>query len=236
MTKTRITGLALVGVLALAGCGGGEGGEETTSPGDPIVVGEGESASESPSGDETGQGDGGESSDPSGDTGDPSGDAGDSSGDAGDATRTPPDADLREVSVGVPVADALQISADEVGADSVVYTIDLDYSEDYNAWVWSIDTLVDGTDHEVEIDADTGEVLDHEQDSSDDNEEAVDPADPMTPEEAIDLAAAVVDGPVRSWQLEFDDDERAYQVEITTGGDEVEVTVNVATGAVRVDD
>lgn len=229
MTKTRITGLALVGVLALAGCGGGEGGEETTSPGDPIVVGEGESASESPSGDETGQGDGGESSDPSGDTGD-------SSGDAGDATRTPPDADLREVSVGVPVADALQISADEVGADSVVYTIDLDYSEDYNAWVWSIDTLVDGTDHEVEIDADTGEVLDHEQDSSDDNEEAVDPADPMTPEQAMDLAVAEVDGPVRAWQLEFDEGERTYQVEITSGGDEVEVTVDVASSAVSVDD
>lgn len=229
MTKTRITGLALVGVLALAGCGGSGGGEETTSPGDPIVVGEGESASESPSGDETGQDDGGESSDPSSGTGDPS-------GDTDDATRTPPDADLREVSVGVPVADALQISADEVGADSVVHTIDLDYSEHHGAWVWTVDTLVDGTDHEVEIDADTGDVLDHEQDSSDDNEEAVDPADPMTPEQAIDLAAAEVDGPVRSWQLESDDDERAYQVEITTGGDEVEVTVNVATGAVSVDD
>ena len=222
MRTTGMAGLALIGALALAGCGG-SGSEETTSPGEPIVVGEDESptASADPSGDSTTES-GGESSD--------------SGQDGGDATRTPADANLREVSVGVAVDEALQISADEVGADGVVYVIDLDYSEHYGAWVWSIDTVVEGTDHEVEIDADTGEVLDHEQDSTDDRVEAVDPADPMTPEQAMDLAVAEVDGPVRAWQLEFDDGERSYQVEITSGGDEVEVTVNVASGAVSVDD
>lgn len=226
MRTTRSAALVLVGALALAGCGG-SGGEEETSPGDPIVVGEDESASGSqdPSGEQSSE------------SGTGSGDSTTDSGqESGNATGTPADADLREVSVGVSVDEALQISADEVGADRVVHTIDLDFSEDRGAWVWSIDTLADGTDHEVEIDADTGEVLDHEQDSSDDNEEAVDPADPMTPEQAIDLAAAEVDGPVRSWKLEFDDGERTYQVEITTGGDEVEVNVNVATGAVSLDD
>lgn len=221
MRITRIAGLVLVGALALAGCGGG-GNEETTSPGDPIVVDESTAATpEDPSGESTTEG-GGESSE--------------SGQDAGEATRTPADANLREVSVGIAVDEALQISAGEVGADGVVHTIELDYSEHYSAWVWSIDTLVDGTDHEVEIDADTGDVLDHEQDSTDDSEEAVDPADPMTPEQAFDLAVAEVDGPVRSWKLEWDDGERSYELDITTGGDEVEVIVNVASSAVSVDD
>ena len=222
MRTTRITGLALAGAFVLAGCGGG-GGEETASPGDPIVVGDQEpsASAEEPSGDQSGTDDS---------------ESGESGSDSGGAARTPADADLREVSVGVAVAEALQISADEVGADSVVYSIDLDYSEHYGAWVWTIDTLVDGTDHEVEIDADTGDVLDHEQESSDDQEVAVDPADPMTPEQAIEAAGAEVDGPVRSWQLDSDDGERTYQVEVTAGGDEVEVTVDVATGAVSVDD
>ena len=218
MRTIRMTGLLLAGALALAGCGGGDG-DEPASPGDPIVVGdESASGSADPSGEPSGSGEPSESGQDSG------------------AAGTPADADLREVSVGVAVDEALQISAEEVGADSVVYSIDLDYSEHYGAWVWAIDTLVEGTDHEVELDADTGEVLDHEQESSDDQAEAVDPADPMTPEQAIDLAGAEVDGPVRAWQLEFDDGERTYQVEITTGGDEVEVTVDVATGAVSVDD
>ncbi|WP_147918067.1 PepSY domain-containing protein [Ruania zhangjianzhongii] len=227
MRSTRSAGLALVGALALAGCGGSGDGEETTSPGDPIVVGDEESstASEDPSADQS-----------TGSGSEPSETATDSSQGSGDAARTPADANLREVSVGVAVAEALQISADEVGADTVVYSIDLDYSEHYSAWVWTIDTITGGTDHEVEIDADTGDVLDHEQESSDDQVEAVDPADPMTPEQAIDLAVAEVDGPVRSWQLEFDDGERTYQVEITADGDEVEVTVDVASGAVSVDD
>ena len=222
MRTTGIAGLVLVGALALVGCGGGSS-EETTSPGEPIVVGDDESTATS--------------ADPSGDpTAESGADSGDSGQDGGAATRTPADANLREVSVGVAVDEALQISADEVGADGVVYVIDLDYSEHYGAWVWSIDLVVDGTDHEVEIDADTGEVLDHEQDSTDDRVEAVDPTDPMTPEQAMDLAVAEVDGPVRAWQLEFDDGERTYQVEITSGGDEVEVIVDVATGAVTVDD
>lgn len=221
MRTTRIAGLVLVGALALAGCGG-SGSEETTSPGDPIVVDESTAATpEDPSGDATTES-GGESSEPG--------------QEAGEATRTPADANLREMSVGVAVDEALQISAGEVGDDGVVYVIDLDYSEHYGAWVWSIDTVAGGGDHEVEIDADTGEVLDHEQDSTDDSVEAVDPADPMTPEQAMDLAVAEVDGPVRAWQLEFDEGERTYQVEITSGGDEVEVTVDVASSAVSVDD
>lgn len=111
-----------------------------------------------------------------------------------------------------------------------------DFSEHYGAWVWTVETLTGGTDHEVEIDADTGAVLDHEQDSSDDDERAVDPTDPMTPERAMELATAEVDGPVRAWQLQWDDGAKVYEVEIGSGDEDEDVIVAVDSGQVTVDD
>src|SRR5699024_686416 len=108
--------------------------------------------------------------------------------------------------------DALSTSADEVGSDGIVHAIELDYSDSAGAWVWSVKTLVDGTDHEVEIDADSGEVLDHEQESTDDQEQAVDLDAPMTFQDALAKAQDEVDGPVSGWKLEWDDGMTAYQL------------------------
>lgn len=51
----------------------------------------------------------------------------------------------------------------------------------------------------------------------------------MTLDEAMDLAAAEVDGPVGEWKLEYDDDVRAYEFDIAEGGgmDTTEVKVDV---------
>lgn len=149
---------------------------------------------------------------------------------------TPADADLREVTFAVGPEDALQSSADEVGADGIVHQIELDHSGDRGMWIWEIQTLVDGIDHEVEINADTGEVVDHEQDPTADTEQPVDLQHPMTFDEALDLATGEVDGPLRGWKLEWDDGITAYELDIDDGsGDEVEVTVNVETRETYVD-
>ncbi|WP_022918451.1 PepSY domain-containing protein [Ruania albidiflava] len=210
--------------LGLVGCGGGE--DPPTSTDDPLVVGgeeEGtateESAAEATAEDQTSSA---EETSGSGDT---------------QETSMPPDADLREANFAVDVARALQISAEETGAEEVVFTIELEFSRHYDAWVWTIETLAGGTDHDVEIDADTGEVLDHEQDSGDDQERAVDATDPMTPERAMELATAEVDGRVRAWKLEWEDGAMRYEVEVVrSGGDDVDVLVDAASGAVRVTD
>lgn len=213
--------MLLAGGLALtvAGCGGDDGGPEGVS--DPIVVdsGDGQTSADEPTTEQT--------SGP--------GEATSSATASPETTSTPPDADLREVSFAVDVQRALRISAETAGADEVVPTIDLDFSEHYGAWVWTVETLTGGTDHEVEIDADTGAVLDHEQDSGDD-ERAVDPTDPMTPERAMELATAEVDGPVRAWQLQWDDGAKVYEVEIGSGDEDEDVIVAVDSGQVTVDD
>jgi len=152
------------------------------------------------------------------------------------AGTTPADADLADTQLPVSAQDALSTSADEVGSDGIVHAIELDYSDSAGAWVWSVKTLVDGTDHEVEIDADSGEVLDHEQESTDDQEQAVDLDAPMTFQDALTKAQDEVDGPVSGWKLEWDDGMTAYQLDIGSGSEEREVTVNVDTGEVTVDD
>ncbi len=204
--------------LGLVGCGGED---SPTSTDDPLVVGsEEESPSAEPTADD--QASGAEETDDSTDT---------------QGARTPPDVDLREASFAVDVARALQISAEETGAEEVVFTIELEFSRHYDAWVWTIETLAAGTDHDVEIDAESGQVLDHEQDSSDDQEQAVDATDPMTPERAMELATAEVDGRVRAWKLEWDDGAMRYEVEVLrSGNDDVDVLVDAASGAVRVTD
>lgn len=218
--RMRIVAAAVgVLVLALAGCSGGDEPEQpaTTS----MDAGENTSG-----GDESATGgDGGES-----------GSADSTEGDASDSGSTPPDADLADTQFPVSAQDALSTSADEVGADGIVHAIELDYSDSSSAWVWSVKTLIDGTDHKVKIDADTGDVLDHEQESTDDQEQAVDLDSPMTWDDALAKAQAEVDGPVSGWKLEWDDQMAAYEFDIGSGSEEIEVTVNVDTGETTVDE
>ncbi len=97
--------------------------------------------------------------------------------------------------------------------------------------------LKDGQDHNVVVDGINGSVVKDESDSTSDQEKAIDLSDLMTLDEAMKLATAQVDGPVREWKLEYDDGFRAYQFDIAKGGGSstTEVTVNVDTTKVTVD-
>src|SRR5699024_76065 len=125
--------------------------------------------------------------------------------------------DLREVDFSVSAQDALDISADEVGSDGTVHAIEIDYSSDFQAWKWSVKTLVSGTDHEVEIDADTGKILESEKETTDDTEKAIDLNDPMRQQEAQKLALEKFDSPIHGRKLEWDDGMRAYEFDIGDG-------------------
>src|SRR5699024_3506574 len=209
MRTRMLTAAAGALLLALAGCSGGD------EPAPPATT-----ASENSEGGTSGSGGSGSGEETTG----------------SQAGTTPADADLADTQLPVSAQDALSTSADEVGADGIVHAIELDYSDSAGAWVWSVKTLVDGTDHEVEIDADSGAVLDHEQESTDNQEQAVDLDSPMTFQDALTKAQDEVDGPVSGWKLEWDDAMTAYQFDIGSGSEEREVTVNVDTGEVTVDD
>jgi len=218
---TRTLGLAAAAAIALTGCSSDNG---DTDAGSSVSVDSDQSQSASSSGTPTEQSSASQT-------------GSDSSGQDEDQQSTPRDADLRQVDFAVTAQDALDTSAQEVGSEGIVHAIELDYSSHYDAWKWSVKTLVSGTDHEVEIDADTGKVLESEKESTDDTEKAIDLDQPMKQQEAQKLALEKVEGPVRGWKLEWDDGVRAYEFDIGDGqGDETEVTINVENGNVTVDD
>jgi uncharacterized membrane protein YkoI len=154
--------------------------------------------------------------------------AGDTDADSGALAA---DADLRTEAPAVDAEQAIEVALQEVG-DQTVYAIELEYDMRAQAWQWEVGVLEGATDHEVTIDATTGEVVEHQQEPTDDQEQAIDLASPMTFQEALDLAAAEVDAPLTGWKLEWDDGAMQYQFEFAPGQDDVDVVVDTASGKV----
>ncbi|MGO3147808.1 MAG: PepSY domain-containing protein [Leucobacter sp.] len=150
------------------------------------------------------------------------------------STQPAADADLRTVEFPITAEDAVQIATDAAGA-GFVYSIELDHDDDNSAWEWEIHVLDGTTEHELEIDAVSGDIVSHEQDSTDDTEQAVNLTDPMTYDEALELAVANVDGTLHGWNLDWDDNVLEYEFDLKQGDDDTDVSVNVETGAVRLD-
>ncbi len=213
------TGLAGLAVLALAACGSGAPdaqdtsalGTDITTPSAPVETAEPTESMDVDPGDPA-------SAEPSDDS----------------SEMTAEDADLADVDFQTDAQAAIDKSADAVG-DGIVHAIELEWDEDYSAWVWSVKTLVDTTDNKVKINADTGEILKQESDDTDDKEEAIDLSSPLTPEDAQQQALAKQDGAIRSWKLQFDDGRREYQFDIGDLDNTTEVTVDVDSGDVTLD-
>ena len=126
-------------------------------------------------------------------------------------------------------------TAEEAAGQGTLHAVELDYDEDAGAWQWDVKILVDRTDHKVVIDAVSGEVVTDEQERTDDQEQPVDLEGPMSYDEASGIATEEVDGPIRSWKLEYDDGRTRYQFDIGSGDDPQEVTIDAETGQATVD-
>src|SRR5699024_2153730 len=111
----------------------------------------------------------------------------DEGGSSDEAAPYGPDTDLRTDSPPVTAEDAVSTGQDAAG-DGTLHAVELDYDEDDAAWQWDVKVLAGDTDHEVVIDAVTGEVVADETETTDDREKAIDLHDPMTFQEAHDLA------------------------------------------------
>lgn len=153
-----------------------------------------------------------------------------------DASATGPDVDLADQAFDITPQQAIDTAVQEAG-DGTVHSLELDWSGEHSAWVYEVDVLVGSVDHDFDINADTGEVLEHDQDDTDDQEQAINLDSPMTWETARDKALGAVQGRVTSWKLEWDDDHTSYEFDIEdASGDETEVEINVDSGDVRIDD
>ena len=145
------------------------------------------------------------------------------------------DADLAEDSPAISAEDAIKKAKDKVGGGTV-HGIELDWDDKDQAWQYDVSILDGKTDHDVDIDAETGKVVSEDKDDADDKEQAIDLNDPMTFEDALKRARKKSDGKLVSWKLEFDDDKQEYQFDFEKDGEDTEVTVDTESKRVSVDD
>lgn len=145
------------------------------------------------------------------------------------------DADLSKESPSVTPKDAVATAKAEA-KDGTVHGIELDFDERDKAWQYEVKIIEGTTDFDVEIDAETGDVVDVEKDSTDDKDKAVDLNDPMTFDEALKLAQDKASGRLDGWKLDSDDDRIEYQFDFDDKGEEIEVSVDVESKNVTVDD
>lgn len=221
-TRRALHGATLgAAVVALAvGCGGGAQSEES-APADDATVTTDEAPAE-----ETSAAEGATEDDAATDDG---------AAADGAAGELPGDADLAAEQPPVPVEDAIGTAQETAGTGNLV-SVGIDHDDD-RGWVWELELEADGTEHDLEIDATTGEVLEHEQDDQDRVEDpVVDPDSPLPVQDAIDLALQQQDGRVSGWDLDSDDGTVRYTIDVETGGDDVEVEVDVESHETRVED
>ena len=145
------------------------------------------------------------------------------------------DTDLAEDSPAISAEDAIKKAKDKVGGGTV-HGIELDWDDKDQAWQYDVSILDGKTDHDVDIDAETGKVVHDNKDDTDDKEKAIDLNDPMTFDDALKRAQKKSDGKLVSWKLEFDDDKQEYQFDFEKDGEDTEVTVDTESKRVSVDD
>lgn len=116
-----------------------------------------------------------------------------------------------------------------------LHHLELEYSSHHRAWVYQVEIQVGAVDHELTLDAATGELLQRDTDSEDGAERAID-LGAMSPEAALRAAQAVKAGSVSEWKLGWDDGALVYEVSIRDGKGTAEVRVDPATGRATLDD
>lgn len=235
MTRTSARSRSTVRALALgalvlglaAGCGADSGSDEA-----PAVEGPGASEQE-----DSGTADDDTASEGASDEGAAS-DDGATSDDGGEAPAVgaaalPEDADLATEQLPITAEKAVEIGLGAAGGGELVQ-IEIDHDD---VWEWELE-IVDGRrQHDLDIDATSGEVTEHDQGDDDDQDPAVDVTSPMPYAEAIEIALGQEPGRVSGWDLSSDDGRIHYTIDIDrSGDDDVEVEVDVESGEVRVDD
>lgn len=225
----RAAALGTVVLALAAGCGGTDQGEDAPAPAEePSASQEGEDSGDAAPADDDATAD-----DATDDAATDDG-AGDSGQQDPAAAALPEDADLAAEELPIGAERAVEIATEAAGGGELVQ-IEIDHDD--RTWEWELELVADGTEHEVDIDATTGEVTEHETDEDEDQDPVVDVTSPMAYSEAIEIALGQEPGRVSGWDLDSDDGTIRYQIDIerAEGGD-VEVEVDVETGDVRIDD
>lgn len=106
---------------------------------------------------------------------------------------------------------------------------------DDGRWHYDFEGFDSKKEYEMEIDATTGEVREHEVDSDRDNDEYLDFSKIISPAKAIEIAStnAEVKGlSPTDWSLEADDNKQKYTIDYDQNDSDIDIKVNAITGEI----
>lgn len=127
------------------------------------------------------------------------------------------------------VYDAIEIFNEEFGAPNIE---EIQFEFDDGRYKYEIEGWDEAFDYEMDIDAETGEILSQESEAdSDTDEDILDLDGIITPQEAMAIALEVSGGDyVEEWELELEDGYTVYDIDIEGGEDQ---DIDAHTGDVR---
>lgn len=224
---TKTTLVTLTSLLVLSACGNdpvNQGSDSSiTDPADETEELRGESESsdldDGLGNPDTAEDDTGEA-DTSNDTSDTAVDPDDSSANEGQG--------LESQTFATDVEAADQIFRDEFGQDVLVESIRLE--RDDGRYVYEIDGFDSSNEYELEIDAETEEILSSESQAEHEDNTSIEFEGLISSHEAMDIALSEIEsGIVTAWELDVEDGITRYEIEID---DDIEVDVEAYEGTV----
>ncbi|MCC5893925.1 MAG: PepSY domain-containing protein [Alkalibacterium sp.] len=138
----------------------------------------------------------------------------DTSGDAADSRG------LEGMTFSVSLDDAIDLFYETFGSEDINIE-EIQFDRDNGRFVYEMDGWDGQYEYELDIDAETGEIVKQEQDEDDDSDDVLDLDGIITPQEAMDAALeASGSGYVEEWTLEVEDGRTVYDIDIEDGDDQ----------------
>jgi uncharacterized membrane protein YkoI len=133
---------------------------------------------------------------------------------------------IYNVEFQVTLDDAIQTFYDTYGEEVTIDQIDFD--DDNGSYEYDIDGWDQENEYSLEINADTGEVTEQSSETDDDQDDALELENIITPQEAMDAAVQEAGSEmIDEWTLEEDDGMTVYEIDFN---DVEDVTIDAATG------
>ncbi len=153
----------------------------------------------------------------------------DDSTDASDAQVSDPDSPgIENIEFPISVQDAIEIFNNEFGSPNID---EIEFERDDGRYVYDFEGWDGEFEYEMEIDAQTGEILSQETEADTDHDDILDLDGIISPQEAMAIALeAAGSGYVEEWDLELEDGFTVYDVDIEGGEDQ---EVDAHTGEIR---
>lgn len=140
--------------------------------------------------------------------------------------------DMHSTEFMVAIEDAVDIFLKEFGDESHVESIEFELEDD--KYVYDVSGWGPGKEYQAKIDAQTGDILNKEEENDDEEGEVLVIPDVISPQEAMKIALKDSKGDyVESWELSLEDGRMIYEIDVNEGDD---VTLDAITGDVLADD